>query len=432
MNLKEVLLNRAMNVHAPLVVDGRKTVSLRDILDTQVVPHDLRAGEVAAIIGDFDAPSIALLFDLIDRGVTIMPLSEASAAQHQYFLQEGFANAVFRGNSFERLNSKVQPHQLLTQLKDCGHSGLVLFTSGTTGRPKAILHDFHKFLARFATPRKAFRTLNFLLFDHIGGLNTLFHTVYNGGVVVRPMDRSPETICKAIQENDIELLPTTPTFLRMLGMGGWLSPDQLPSLKLITYGTERMDQNTLDTAAAALPDVDFRQTYGMSELGILRVSTQKRDELWIKIGGEGVESKIVDDELILRAQNRMLGYLNAASPFDSEGWYATKDLVELNNEGWLRFTGRKDYIINVGGLKVFPAEVEHAALTFPGIKFAKATGRANPLTGMHVELQCELNEGVEMGRAALADFLASHLPPHARPRRIVFDKIAIGHRCKQI
>ena len=149
------------------------------------------------------------------------------------------------------------------------------------------------------------------------------------------------------------------------------------------------------------------------------------------MGGEGVESKITDGELYLRTQNRMEGYLNAPSPFDEEGWYATKDVVECDGD-WMRIVGRRDTIINVGGLKVLPAEVEHAALKFPGVCFARARGGANPLTGMHVELLCELGDGVEADKNALSRHLRASLPPHAVPRRITFGKVPVGHRCKQL
>ena len=76
----------------------------------------------------------------------------------------------------------------------------------------------------------------------------------------------------------------------MLLLADLLSGASLPSLRVITYGTERMNQPTLDRLTQLLPNTDFRQTFGMSELGILRVKSRARDSLWIQIGGEGVET----------------------------------------------------------------------------------------------------------------------------------------------
>ena len=431
MNLLNELLDRCKNPDAPFLVDECRALSLRAVAETPASCADIAPGEVVALIGDTDAQSIALFLALVDRKAVIMPLSEASAAQHPFFFEAAGANAVIHGGHITRLRKRTSSHPMLQALRERKHAGLILFSSGSTGLPKAILHDFSRFLARYATPRPAWITLNFLLFDHIGGLNTLFHTMYNGGLVVKPSGRTPAAVVADIRKHKVELLPTTPTFLRMWALEGLPTPSEIPSLQMITYGTECMDQHTLFLLASALPQVDVRQTYGMSELGILRVRTRRRDELWIQIGGEGVESNIANGELHLRTQNRMEGYLNAPSPFNEDGWYATKDVVECDGD-WIRIVGRRDTIINVGGLKVLPAEVEHAALKFSGVRFARARGGANPLTGMHVELLCELGEGMDVDKDALARHLRTTLPPHAIPRRIRFGRVPIGHRCKQL
>lgn len=431
MSLIQDLLDRCANPDANFLTGSGPALNLRAVADSAVSCEDIEPGEVVALVGDFDAFSIATLLALIDKKSIILPLSVASAPQHEYFLQAGGANVIIRQGQVSRLRKGLSRHPLLAGLRERDHAGLILFSSGSTGRPKAILHDFSRFLARYATPRPAWVTLSFLLFDHIGGLNTLFHTLYNNGRVVRPSGRSPHAVAQDIRLHNVELLPATPTFFRLWALEGIPAPADMPSLRLITYGTERMDQHTLALVANALPHVDIRQTYGMSELGILRVRTRKRDELWMQIGGEGLESRIMDGELYLRAQNRMEGYLNAPSPFDAEGWYATRDMVECDGD-WLRIIGRCDTVINVGGLKVLPAEVEHAALSFPGICLARATGRPNPLTGMHVELTCQPEPGVEIEKTKLSRHLKALLPAHCVPLRITFAQVPVGHRCKQL
>jgi acyl-CoA synthetase (AMP-forming)/AMP-acid ligase II len=212
-----------------------------------------------------------------------------------------------------------------------------------------------------------------LLFDHIGGLNTLLHTLFNKGTVIAPKSRNVEDILATCERHEVEVLPTTPTFLRMMLMSG-LIPDRVASsLKIITYGTERMDQPTLDALCELLPDIEFRQTFGMSELGIVRVKSEARNSLFMKIGGEGVETRVIDNVIEIRSETRMLGYLNAPSPFDKDGWYNTKDIVE-EKDGYYKVTGRTSEVINVGGLKFMASEVERIALQFEGVELAKAEG----------------------------------------------------------
>lgn len=430
MDLTGTLARRWDGIDAPFLIHPDGQLGFDDILHADAVDlSGIAAGDVVALVGDFDPESISTLLRLIDRQAILVPLTEATCAQHDYFLDAALVDVVVRGNTVTRL-AKDRRHPLIETLCSQNHAGLVLFSTGTTGRPKAILHDLTRFLKRFETPRPTLRTLNFLLFDHIGGLNTLLHTLFNRGTVIAPRSRSVKDVLAMLDEHRVEVLPTTPTFLRMLLMSG-LVPARIPrTLKIITYGTERMDQPTLDALCALLPGVDFRQTFGMSELGIVRVKSRARDSLFMRIGGEGVETRTQDGVLQIRSATRMLGYLNASSPFDDQGWYDTGDLVE-EEDGYYRVTGRTTEVINVGGLKFMASDVERAALTFEGVELAKAESRANPITGQHVELLVQPRAGADLDRQALKDHLAADLQPHMMPRRIRIGDVAVGHRFKR-
>jgi acyl-CoA synthetase (AMP-forming)/AMP-acid ligase II len=198
----------------------------------------------------------------------------------------------------------------------------------------------------------------------------------------------------------------------------------------MTYGTERMDQPTLDALCTLLPWMDFRQTFGMSELGIVRVKSEDRNSLWMKIGGEGVETRVVNHVLQIRSATRMLGYLNADPPFDAEGWYDTKDVVEQRGD-WIKVVGRTTEVINVGGQKFMASEVERVALMFPGVSLVRAEGRNNPITGQHVELTVQLQPDSPVPKADLEQFLREKLPAHMVPRRLKFETVSVGHRFKK-
>ena len=132
---------------------------------------------VVALIEDFDPPSILTLLRLIDLGVILVPLTVETREDHAYFFESAQVDVVIENGKANR-RSHSQIHPLIEELRKRGNAGLVLFSTGTTGRPKAILHDFSSFLKRFDTPRPTLRTINFLLFDHIGGINTLLHTLF--------------------------------------------------------------------------------------------------------------------------------------------------------------------------------------------------------------------------------------------------------------
>jgi acyl-CoA synthetase (AMP-forming)/AMP-acid ligase II len=229
---------------------------------------------------------------------------------------------------------------------------------------------------------------------------------------------------------DVEVLPVTPTFLRMMLMSGAI-PDMVPDcLKVITYGTERMDQPTLDALCELLPNIDFRQTFGMSEIGIMRIKSEARNSLYMKIGGEGVETRVVDNVLQIRSNTRMLGYLNAPLPFDFEGWYDTGDVVDVKGD-YYKVTGRINDVINVGGLKFMASEIERVALEFPSVSLVKILVQKNPITGQHVELLVQPTDKDLFSKEDLLKFLKGKLQPHMLPRRIRVEAISIGHRFKK-
>ncbi|MEN7537965.1 ANL family adenylate-forming protein [Aurantiacibacter flavus] len=430
MKVLDKLKERWRGIDYPFLVHASGELKFSEISNQESIDlSDIRSGDVVALIGDFDPQSILTLLELIDKNVILVPLTTDTRAQHEYFFESALVDAVIENGVVRRIEHG-RKHDFIEKLRTQEHAGLVLFSTGTTGRPKAILHDLTLFMQRFETPRPTLKTINFLLFDHIGGLNTLLHTLFNKGTVVAPKSRNVEDILSTCAEHKIEVLPTTPTFLRMMLMSG-LIPDRVPdTLRIITYGTERMDQPTLDALCELLPNVDFRQTFGMSELGIVRVKSEARNSLFMKVGGEGVETRVVEDVLEIRSQTRMLGYLNADSPFDEDGWYNTKDIVE-ERDGYYKVVGRTSEVINVGGLKFMASEVERVALQFANVELAKAEGKPNPITGQHVELTVQPAADRDLDKGELKAFLSSKLPAHMLPKRLKISSVGVGHRFKR-
>ena len=431
MNVLEKLTERWSDIDYPFLVHSSGELRFSEIAEQKAVDvSKVKSGDVVALIGDFDPQSILTLLQLIDKNVILVPLTVDTRAQHEYFFESALVDVVIEGEEVKRITHSIN-HEIIESIRSKEHAGLVLFSTGTTGRPKAILHDLTLFMQRFETRRPTLKTINFLLFDHIGGLNTLLHTLFNKGTVVAPKSRSVEDILATCAEHKIEVLPTTPTFLRMMLMSG-LIPESVPkSLRIITYGTERMDQPTLNALCELLPNIDFRQTFGMSELGIVRVKSESRDSLFMKVGGEGVETRVVDNVLEIRSETRMLGYLNAETPFDNEGWYNTKDIVE-EEDGYYKVTGRTSEVINVGGLKFMASEVERVALQYENVELVKAEAKPNPITGQHVELTVQSATNNEVDKAGLKTFLTEQLPNHMMPKRIKVASVSVGHRFKRV
>ena len=354
------------------------------------------AGKVVSLEAEYGLEAVAAFLALTSRSAIIVPLSQAARAHHESFLDtaqvEVRVTCGDAGSPSIAATGRAAAHPIYDILKTRGTPGLVLFSSGSTGAPKAAVHDLERLLRKFKVKKRAFRTIVFLQLDHIGGVNTLLYTLSNAGAIIVPKDRSPSGVCRAIEEHRGELLPTSPTFLNLLLISGAIPQHDLSSLKLITYGTEPMPASTLTRVAETFPALKLQQTYGSTEIGIMRSESRGQDSLWVRVGGEGFETKVVDGRLWVRAESAMLGYLNAPSPFSADGFYDTGDLVEVDGE-WLRILGRKSDVINVGGSKVHPAEVESTLLAMDGVDDASVSGEANALTGHIVTATVRLSTG---------------------------------------
>ncbi|HMD80086.1 MAG TPA: fatty acid--CoA ligase family protein, partial [Anaerolineales bacterium] len=281
--------------------------------------------------------------------------------------------------SFDLLPQQAT-HKLYSVLRARQHPGLILFSSGSAGRSKAALHDLTGILEKFKVRRNKQRTITFLLYDHIGGVNTMLYTLSNGGCMITVRERSPEKVLEAVEKYRVELLPTSPTFINMILLSEAYKYHSLSSLKTVTYGTEPMPESTLKRFHELFPHITLQQTYGLSEVGILRSKSKSSDSLWIKIGGEGFETRVVDGILQIKAESAMLGYLNAPSPFTEDGWFITGDEVEMDGE-YFRILGRRSELINVGGEKVYPAEVESVIQQIENVAEVTVHGEKNPITG---------------------------------------------------
>jgi acyl-coenzyme A synthetase/AMP-(fatty) acid ligase len=398
----------------------------------------VRPGDAVGVIGDYSPRSITCLLALLKLRCILVPLSWDSRDQHEEFFRiaelDHLVTVDAQDNASIRALGLRGNHAFLQQLRDADEAGLVLFSSGSTGKPKAILHALPKLLEKFRTPRHCYRTINFLLFDHIGGFNTLFYTLANLGCIAVPEDRTVTSVSRTIEQHGVELLPTSPSFLNLLLLAEAHKNFDLSSLKLITYGTEVMPERTLKLATEAFPHARFHQTYGLSELGILRSKSESDQSLFVKVGGEDYETRVVDGTLHIRARSSMIGYLNAPSPFDAEGWFNTGDAVIQEGE-YYRILGRHSEIINVGGQKVYPAEVEKVIAELPGVIDVSVRGEPHLLLGQIVTAVLQMEEDVaaaEMKRR-IADHSRGRLQPFMVPVKIkVVHESQVNYRFKKI
>lgn len=352
--------------------------------ESELEKHQIASGSVVGICGDYSFNSISLFLALVNRGCILVPQN----ALNPQFVAEKNALAeveyIFQINAEDKItffkNEIVSQHPLYLKLRELKHPGLVLFSSGSSGVPKAAVHDFIPLLEKFSVKRRSFITLNFLLFDHWGGLNTLLGTLSSGGTTVTVDQRSPVEVCRLIEKYKVDLLPATPSFLNLLILSNAYRNYDLSSLKLITYGAEPMPESTLNKLVGIFSDVKIQQTYGLIEVGVLRSKSLDNDSLWVKLGGENCSVRVIDGMLEIKTPSMILGYLNAPSPITPDGWFMTGDSVEESGD-YFKILGRKSELINIGGEKVYPAEIENLILEMENIADVTIYPEKNPILG---------------------------------------------------
>lgn len=343
------------------------------------------SGHIIGLESDFSPETIAILITLIKKKSIIVPLDISNRVKNEkkiHISQLDYLIRVVDEQNIEinSLGTIEIKNDIYSKLIELQVPGLVLFTSGSSGEPKGAVHNFQKLLNKFSLKRKSLLTINFLLFDHWGGLNTLFHVLSNGGTLVFLENRNPDYVCSLIEKYKVELLPTSPTFLNMMLLSRSYDRYSLNSLKIISYGAEPMPENLLRRLSILFPNVKLQQTYGLIELGVMRSQSESNESLWVKLGGEGYQTRVENGILQIKSDSAMLGYLNANSPFTDDGWFITGDSVEVKGD-YFRILGRKSEIINVGGEKVFPQEVENVISQINGIIDVIVYAENNPLTG---------------------------------------------------
>ena len=436
-----------------IAIDESGALSYADFLrEVDQMRHRLQQwgigpGDRVGLVCDAHIESVATMQALVDAGCIVIPLSEDDRALFDERLAVSCANRLItiasRGpagaaaaSSKDLAAADASIHPLLEPLVARGSPGFVIFTSGSTGKGKAVLLDYARMTEKYRGQlREGHRTLLFLKLDHIGGINTLFSVMFNGGTVVTSASRQAKDICACIERHGVTLLPTTPSFLTMLLMSGVHRQHDLSSLKVVTYGTEAMPSSTLAGLNQALAGVAFKQTYGLSELGILATQSKDSGSTWVKLGGEGVELKVKDGTLWIRSRQAMLGYLNAPSPFDADGWYDTGDKVEVDGE-YFRILGRECEVINVAGEKVFPVEIESFLLTLDNVKDVIVSRKKSPVVGQMVwaEFVLDRHEDPVSFRQRVIEQCRRHLAPFKVPQFITIagkDNL-VGSRFKKI
>ncbi|MDD3179532.1 MAG: fatty acid--CoA ligase family protein [Opitutaceae bacterium] len=294
---------------------------------------------------------------------------------------------------------------------------LGLFTSGSNGLPKLVVHPVGNLARTVKVSNRHRQDVWGFAYNptHMAGILVYLQALANGCPVVDVFGLGREDVLAAIERHGITHLSATPSFYRLL-----LPVDRaMPGVRSITLGGENADAVLLERLHPLFPAARFHNIYASTEAGALL--TSEGDAFSI---GAGLEQLVVLREGRIHIHRSLLGVF-AGAALEGE-WYDTGDVVEVVSSEPLRFriVARERDWVNVGGNKVNPCEVEAILEEFPGVRKVRVSGRANSVMGyiLCAEIECS---GPSPTESALRAFAATRLQPFKIPRLIRFvDRIA--------
>jgi acyl-CoA synthetase (AMP-forming)/AMP-acid ligase II len=387
----------------------------------RVVDYATLASAIAKLEAELDAARPLGIVARAKRVESLVVIAAACGRQHVpvAFLAEDARDLIGELQDWVPLDDSLalpeaSPSQPRREFESVP-SQVVVATSGTSGPPKLVEHSWDSLLAA-ARLAEQWHGLGWLLvYDATrwAGLQVWLQAVLTAGRVVVPASRDPDVVVKAIGEEQVSILPATPTLLRRL----LTSADRaaLTGLKIdrITLGGEAADAQLLEQAKELFPGAKITHVYATTELGeVFRVTDGKAGfpAEWLSKplpGGVRISMRR-DGELLVQLSR-------------DTAEVGTGDLVERKGSRF-EFTGRRGDVIVVGGAKVYPKRVEELLRGVPGVADARVHGMPSAITGELVAAEIVVSEPLpepstaDQVRAAALAVCRERLEPHAVPR----------------
>ena len=387
------------------------------------------------LYGDYDLRSISILWASLMDNRIVMPITSTSMQSMELINLIDADLEIYSKEMKYCYHPNNKKKIIIREMLDINQSGLILLSSGTTGIPKAVLHDSDKLLKKYIYSKKRYTTIGLMLFDHIAGIDTLFYVLSSGGSLIISQEKSIDNILTTMSQLLVEVLPASPSLIQFLLMDDRFNSNYLPSLKVITIGSERINDNLNSRLKERFGGkVELIQKYGITEIGTPATITRDNDPRYIKFKSGLIDYKIDDNVLYIKSPSSMVGYLSPDQSIPFDGWFNTQDQVEIDGE-WIKILGRVSDIINVGGQKVYPAEVESVLQSMDNVINVAVYGKSNLIMGSVVAAKVCLdsNETALEFKKRMREFCKDKLQTYKIPSIVeIVDEVKISDRYKKV
>jgi acyl-CoA synthetase (AMP-forming)/AMP-acid ligase II len=387
-------------------------------------------------------PDLLAAEDLPELGLTVLLDAEHASASTSGRATLGWAQFLARSGAVPR--DEVLRRRAALRGEDLAD---IMFTSGTTGRPKGVLSAHEQNVRAFAAwsefvgLRGDDRYLIVNPFFHAFGYKAGWLACLITGARISPLAVFDASAALArIERERITVMPGPPTLFQMLLAHEALERHDISSLRLAVTGAATVPPSLIEQMHTVLGFETVVTGYGLTEsMGIVTMcrpgDSVERIALTCGVPIPGVEVRCVDEqgrsaargepgEVLVRGYNVMRGYLDdpaaTAEAIDPEGWLHTGDVGVLDAEGYLRITDRRKDMYIVGGFNCYPAEIEKIMAAHPGVAQVAVIGIPDPRLGEVGQAFVIRRAGTVLDEAALLAWCRDNMANYKVPRRIEF------------
>ncbi len=384
-----------------------------------IVPVSGLAGDVPAILAAIAAGGVAVPVARHAHADTVAEITDRTGARFRFeHLSQGAAATIT-----QLADEPPVPRPLLDE------ASIITFTSGSTGAPKGVVLSGRRMLAKIQTigQRLGFKpgqsSLNPLQLTFSFGQWVTFLTLLRGGTVHLRERFDADGAPAFLKERRIDYVAAVPTMLRMLPED---APD--PGVIILTGG-EPVTQALRQSFVSRWPSSRIASIYGLTESGtsdLFQIDDAKVDPidtLGAPAPGVSVRNDAETGELFIQTPYGMLGYLDMPDQTTAvlyDGWLRTGDIARVEPDGSVTLVGRLKELINRGGNKVSPLEVERLYADHPDVGLCLATGTTDTRRGEAIHLLVVPRAGAALTEAALREWAASRINRFKIPDRIHF------------
>ena len=354
-----------------------------------------------------------------------------------------------RADGFVEMARTAEP---VSEFADPDDVAVVLFTSGTTSRPKAVELSHHNLTSyvmgtvEFGSAAPGDAVLICVPPYHIAGVSAALSNLYAGRKMVYLRQFDAYEWIRLVRDEAVTSATVVPTMLDRIVSALEAQPTSLPTLRTLAYGGSKVALPLVRKALDLLPDVGFVNAYGLTETSSTIAVLTPEDHRTAHTAGDeavrrrlgsvgqpvsGVEIQIRRDdgavagpgefgELFVRGEQVSGRYAEIGSVLDDDGWFPTRDVAAIDSDGYLFITGRSDDTIIRGGENIAPAEVEDVLVEHPSVRDVAVVGVEDAEWGQIIVAVVVPARGSEPDPEELRGHVRKMLRGSRTPDRVVF------------